>query len=126
MRLGEWSNIERIVLEGAVHPKDNKALIFIFVIHFFDGGHFGFAGRAPGSPYIDENRLPFKVRQGIDFAFGGVEGEIGREEARLRRGTSCTGVAALCRKDDPGCARNEDKGIENDSLGLVHVDLEVK
>ena len=103
-----------------VHRKHDKALLFVFVVDFFDGRHFGFAGRAPGCPHVDEDSVALKIREGVAFAFRGFECEIGSGKSGLGGGVIGCDWTGLRGDGDPRGSGNQSEDVENDALGFIH------
>ncbi len=69
-----------IVLGGHIHGKDCKALVVVIIVDGFEGLHFTAAGRAPGCPQIDQDRLASQVGELYGFTFRCLQFKIGSEK----------------------------------------------
>lgn len=120
--LDEWRHGGGIVLPGHVDGQHHEALVFVFFVHFLDGRHFGAAGRAPGSPQVDQHGLPAQVGQADSFAGGGLQCKIRRQEAPARRGDLSGGgcAAAVGTGKDPRQPGSQDEEIQRAASNWLH------
>ncbi len=105
-----------------VDGQDDEAAVLVFLIHFFDVGHFAAAWRAPCCEEVDVDGLAFEVAQRDVVAIEVRKSEIrGQRKLRTRsvRGAWCFACRKIAGDDD--CCDGDDYCRDPDKYCFFHV-----